>query len=269
MQEMTAGIMNQAEGLKSISKLMTDTEDKILEVNQFGKNLTQISEATNEIVLDGHQHIDQMSQQMSVIYSASEKTLTTVKVLSDNIEEISHFLGGITQIADQTNLLALNASIEASRAGEAGRGFAVVAEEIRKLAEQSLRTVQEIYTVMQGIKDKTTLVLREAETEHLATEEGEKLIEKVEKSFEEVQRAFKNIDTNLVEQSNQMNHVSQIISDVTQQVEEIAVISEEQTQATRNFMSSVEENNNSVSQIAKKMLNIKEASQALKNRLKK
>lgn len=269
MQEMTIGIASQTESIYKMSHMMSDAEGKILEVNQFEKNLTHISGDTNQAVLEGHHHIQRMANQMGAIHTASDKTFITVKELSENIEEINNFLKGITQIADQTNLLALNASIEASRAGEAGRGFSVVADEIRKLAEQSARTVQEIYEIMEGIKDKTSLVLSEAETQRLVTQEGEELISKVEKSFEDIQKAFQNIDNNLVEQSHQINEVTHIISGITSEIEEIAAISEEQTSSTQNFMEMVEQNNVQVNQIAHAMISIKQSSQDLKNILKK
>ena len=97
------------------------------------------------------------SEQNAVsIIDETHQMLKTAINESKSVEKISALSDAILQITAQTNLLALNAAIEAARAGEAGRGFAVVAEEIRGLAEDSRKTVTEIQTITEIIKEAVT-----------------------------------------------------------------------------------------------------------------
>lgn len=98
-----------------------------------------------------------VSQKQSIEQSLQD-ALSKVRVVS----EISTLAESIMEITSQTNLLSLNASIEAARAGEAGKGFAVVADEIRKLAEQSQQSTENIQKVTVQVNESVRSLAEDA-----------------------------------------------------------------------------------------------------------
>lgn len=100
-----------------------------------------------------------LMQEKKSIEDSLQDALAKVRVVS----EISTLAESIMEITSQTNLLSLNASIEAARAGEAGKGFAVVADEIRKLAEQSQQSTENIQKVTVQVNESVRSLAEDAE----------------------------------------------------------------------------------------------------------
>ena len=134
--------------------------------------------------------------------------------LGEHARSVNQIMTVISDIADQTNLLALNAAIEAARAGEAGRGFAVVADEVRKLAENTMRATTDVGGVIRTIQEST---------------------DKSSKGVDATAADIESAATLVAQSGEALTEIVAVVQSAADQVQAIAAASEEQSAASEEI----------------------------------
>ena len=171
-EEQATGAAGQS---SAISQVTTTIEELDATASRIAKNAENVARIAGD-TLTG----------MQEIHAKVNDTSRKVLALGEKSQSIGNITKLIDDIADQTNLLALNAAIEAARAGEVGRGFAVVAQEVRKLAERSSESTEEIRQLINEIQGETNATIMSIEGSTKWVKQGLEMIEETAKSAKEI-----------------------------------------------------------------------------------
>lgn len=184
----------------------------------------------------GNSSIQNAIAQIETIHALTHDFASIVTMLDERSKEIEQIVKIITDLASKTNLLSLNAAIEAAKAGEHGRGFAVVASEVRKLAEQSAQSANQISDLIKSVQADTTLAVKAMNKVNKEVEIG------ITKSKEAIE-AFNRIlyATQQVAEQNQ---------DLSAVLEEMAAGSEEITATLEDMLKIIKEFSTNIQQVA-------------------
>jgi len=198
------------------------------------------SKATVELSQRGRDAVQNVATEIEKISTTVKATVSQVNVLQERTREIGDIINVIKSISEQTNLLALNAAIEAARAGESGRGFAVVADEVRQLAQRTGDATGEIESMINQVQENTQASVVAMETTVPQVENGLRLTHQANDLLSDIQRQADDSLIKVLEVVSATNEQVATISDVSQGMEEITIMSQKTSETLKNNASQAE-----------------------------
>lgn len=192
-------------------------------VHEVANSATKVAEYTDQTSVKATEGGEKIDKALNSLLEVKDSFQTMAQKFSEfqkSIDSTKQMIEVIRGIADQTNLLALNASIEAARAGEHGRGFSVVASEVRKLAEGTKQSLEDITNNIQELFSKMEEMISQVKGTEVQVENGARDATDAHAALMEIIEEIKNINA---------------------QTANIAAVSEEQAAATGSIAESIGE----------------------------
>ena len=251
-----------------------DTEQGSEEVITLGHSIEKTQSAIQTLNHDAMRVVTVVghgTESMRLLDEQAQRTHKEIGVIGEGIsstylsvnriKEVSAF---IASISEQTNLLALNASIEAARAGEHGRGFAVVADEIRKLAEESKKSTQEIDVAIQKLNHDAENLVAVADILKVIVDEQLKGVALTSEQFGDIKNAIDSIVVEIntmtvssQEMSEKKNHIMSVMTN-------LSAIAEQNAASTQETSASSEEQTATIHEISRMSEGLSELASELK-----
>ena len=253
--QIAQGSQAQSEAAASTAAAVEEITVSISSVASNTEDVRKLSEKSLQQNRLGNQNVTSMVGEIERVQDAVKLIALSVVEFVDSTRAIAGMTQQVKDIADQTNLLALNAAIEAARAGEQGRGFAVVADEVRKLAEKSAQSANEIDRVTSSLNQKSTDV--------------EATVQSGLRSLQTTQEQVGRVSAVLTEAGALVEQSSMGVNDIAASVNEQSVASNEIARNVERIAQMSEENHAAVESNAEQIMRLEQLANELQGAVRR
>lgn len=240
-QKNAIGAEKQLETFKATALKVEEIAEEVDHISQSSESMLSATESATKMTQQGAISIHNVLSQMNAIHTSTEETSALIRSLDERSKQITDIVSLITAISEQTNLLALNAAIEAARAGEHGRGFAVVAEEVRKLAEESRKSAEQVIEMTSLIQQGTIQAVGAMENGNMLVQEGLTYTGQAEQAFAAIEAAIDNVTHQVREVNESVEEIRDFSRQVAAGIEEVTSISDQVLQLSQESSTASEE----------------------------
>lgn len=260
----TDGLQNNASIIEEATASIEEMTSGAMIVSQEAEEASVNSKNALVSAEDGVKKIKEMVKSMETVKQSSAGIYGRMVELKESSGKISAIAGLITEISEQTNLLAFNAAIEAARAGESGKGFSVVAGEVKKLAEESRNSADEIVQLIRAIEEKIEITYTSMKTEQELVTGSVMKAEETDMEFKSILKLIDETNDKIQNISSAAKQQSLVAKEMAKAMDEISNSTQQSASSSLQISSNIEEQVSTFEEIGASVEELSNIAQGLK-----
>ncbi|SFD00019.1 methyl-accepting chemotaxis protein [Clostridium uliginosum] len=233
VDQIATGASNTTDSIQEQLNLTMNIQKDISNTSEISNKMINYALDTKSGIENSIKIMNELMKKNELVNKDNISVYTNISELKVMVNEINKITTIIMSISEQTNLLALNAAIEAARAGETGRGFSVVAEEIRKLAEQSKNSIDEITSITAELNNKSDISVNSVNKLKEASNEQNNIIQQTRDTFYDMSEKIRYVDDSIVNVNNKISNILSSSNKINERINDLSAISEQTTASSQ------------------------------------